>query len=134
MTGLINRLLSWIADSAAGKSYTSSLGSINLTAGNVVNSAYVDLPAGVFAINARFVFGSTSASASWCEIGIGPSGSTYTESTVRVYEPSSYWSHLSTSYTVKLTTPTRIYVKGGCSIARNGCTGYIHAVKLWGAG
>ena len=132
MRGLIDRILSFIADSAAGETYSATKGSINLTAGNVANTAYVDLPKGVFAINARFVYSSTSSSSSWTEISLGTSSSVYTESAIRVYQQSSYWNHLATSCVVKLTEPTRVYVKGGCSIARNGCAADIKAVKLWG--
>ena len=130
--GVIDQAASYIADSADGTTYSKTQGSINLTAGNVVNATYVDLPAGVFAIHARMTFSSTSASSSWTEISIGTSSSAYTESAIRIYQQSSYWNHMATSYTVKLTQATRIYVKGGCSIARNGCTANIYAIKLWG--
>ena len=130
--GVLDRALNYIADSANGDVFDATLGSINLTSGNVINTAYVDLPKGTFSIHARFVYGSTSATGSWTEISIGTSGLAYSTSAIRVYQASSYWCHLATSYTVHLTQPTRIYVKGGCSIARSGCSAEIHAIKLWG--
>ena len=132
MRGLLDQIINYLAESAAAKQYSETKGSISLSAGTEANGAYVELPKGVYSIHARFVFGSTSSSGSWIQIALGTSSGTWNESAIRVYQPSSYWSHLATSYTAKLTAKTKVYVKGACSIARSGCTAEIIATKLYG--
>lgn len=97
-----------------------------------VSGAYVDLPPGMYILNARWVFNSTSSTNCASQIMLGTSTSNpFAISLSRIQQHNSWWQSMNTTCTVRTTqSSTRVYVFGSCSVARSGCSSWIEAVRL----
>ena len=110
--------------------YSNIVNSTNIAADSTALGARISLPVGIYIVTGEWHYTSTGATACSIGLAIGTSSDYYNISETKVYQPSAWYQTLNTSMTLKLTSATTVYVRGFCSIARNGCWSRIDALKI----
>lgn len=113
--------------SNSGSGYNCSASVDTLTQGPGVY-----LQPGMYLLHGYWRFSSTSSTNCASEIALGTSTSnTFGMSSQRIQMANSWYSMMTTSCTVFLSTAQSVFVYGSCSVARSGCSAAIEALRLY---